>query len=388
MNLETLRLKRIKKLGVKRIGYSGQRRIFSLLDRATSKFHGNVALWMQYLWFARKQKARKKISVILTNVLRLHPTRPELWIYAAKYAFEEHGNITEARSYLQRGLRFCRKSNDQRSVNVWCEYAKLEMIHIAKVVRLGQSLSRTSDEARNNLSLNLGDAELDIRPTNSDLEAGTPIDNYIDPKIMMELQSTPMLSGAIPVAIFDAAMKEYNNDVALGEKFFNMIAQFANISCTKDILQHIVDHLLVVESSSPVAIMCSIRQPLVCAETLSSEFPSALGIALDRLNTAMRETLLSNDKQHHRVMIADRAIDLFLSFIIDGLDPNIHKVLVIALKRLWKEHQADVSNKPSKARLKSLLKTFRDKNLQEVVETPVSFIAGGAQDGCITHLIF
>lgn len=135
MNLDTLRKARAKRLGIKSKSYTGQRRILLILDRATKKFHGDAALWLQYLTFARKQKSNKKVSQIITGMLRLHPTDPELWIYAADYALDERGDIIEARTLMQRGLRFC-----SRSKHLWSAYLKLEMIYIAKITARHQIL--------------------------------------------------------------------------------------------------------------------------------------------------------------------------------------------------------------------------------------------------------
>ena len=125
MNLEYLRRKRVKRLGIKINNYTGQRRIFFVLNRATKKFPGDVGLWMEYITFAQKQGSKKSVSQLLTSVLRLHPTKPELWIYAATVGST---TITEARSYMQRGLRLCGSSE-----GLWVEYAKLEMMHISKI---------------------------------------------------------------------------------------------------------------------------------------------------------------------------------------------------------------------------------------------------------------
>ena len=78
MNLEALRRKRVKRLGVKFSHYSGQRRIFFVFDRATRKFHGDTGLWLEYLNYAKREKANKKVAQILTSMLRMHPTMPEI----------------------------------------------------------------------------------------------------------------------------------------------------------------------------------------------------------------------------------------------------------------------------------------------------------------------
>src|SRR3954454_5830774 len=85
-NVDALRRKRVRRLSLKAPAHNGQRRIFFILDRGTRKFPGDIGLWMQSIEYARKQKAHKKLSQIFTNVLRLHPTKPDLWIYAAQFA--------------------------------------------------------------------------------------------------------------------------------------------------------------------------------------------------------------------------------------------------------------------------------------------------------------
>jgi U3 small nucleolar RNA-associated protein 6 len=129
ISLEKLRAKRCKRLKIKgSSAHAGQARIFSIFDRGTRKHMGDLGLWMSYLQFAREVKALKKFKTVLTAAIRLHPTKTELWLYAAKWALEEESDMNGARSYMQRGTRFC-----TRSQVLWIEYAKLEMIYLAKI---------------------------------------------------------------------------------------------------------------------------------------------------------------------------------------------------------------------------------------------------------------
>ena len=99
MNLESLRKKRAKRMGVKAGGHSGQRRIMFILDRATRKFHGDIALWFQYLSYLRSQKSTgKKMKEVLTSVLRMHPTKPDLWVWGARTALDADADMTSARA--------------------------------------------------------------------------------------------------------------------------------------------------------------------------------------------------------------------------------------------------------------------------------------------------
>lgn len=344
INLDSLRLKRTKRLGIKDNNYVGARRIFFIYDRATRKFHGDIRLWMQYIEFARSQKSSKKLSEIITNVLRLHPTKPELWIYAANHVMEQSHDIIAARSYMQRGLRFCRESE-----KLWLEYAKLEMAYVANIAVRGKALGMNQNPATEPVVSNI-DGEHDhdfanpdsIPPdTNSNFQAV----EFIDRSVLKSLEDLPVVSGAIPIAIFDAAMKQFVGNVTIGEELFDMIAQFHQVPHTGKILQHITTSLLNTASSSPAALSCFIRQPLVGIEVASPQFPGALGAAIDRLNSMMqgstifgglKEDLSSRSHLGHRIM------KYMLSLISDSLDPDITKVIAVTLKRLWNQYRLDI----------------------------------------------
>ncbi|KAI9707122.1 MAG: U3 snoRNP protein [Candelina mexicana] len=322
MNLETLRRKRIKRLGVKSSGHTGQRRIFFVLDRATRKFHGDIGLWMQYIDFARKEKANKKMTQILTSVLRMHPTKPELWIYAAQYAIDEHADMTAARSYMQRGLRFCKASRA-----LWLEFAKLEMIYISKIAARRKILgldkprpAKAEDEVdENKISL----PEL----TAEDINPSLGRDDTIDEVALQNLSATPALNGAIPMVIFDTAMKQFQNDAALGEKFFNMFAEFEGLPCLPNILQHVVDQMRLSTPKDASALACNFRQPVIGIEVISSDFPSALGISYERWKSSLTEASRAFE-------VAARAITWLLPMLkVQDFDPGVRTVLLVMLKQ-------------------------------------------------------
>ncbi|OCL04866.1 hypothetical protein AOQ84DRAFT_300011 [Glonium stellatum] len=324
-NLEALRRKRVKRLGVKASGYSGQKRIFFILSRATRKFHGDVGLWMQYIEFARKEKAYKRLSEILTSVLRLHPTKPELWIYAARYSMETQADITNARSYMQRGLRFCKNSK-----LLWLEYGKLEMIYIAKISERSRILGLHSyrpeekrDEDHHSDMITLPDI------TAEDVNPSLTKDDAVDEVALQNLASAPVLTGAIPVAIFDAAMKQFENDSKVAEQFFNIFAEFGSLPCIQNILEHVVEHLQT-SPNTVIAVVCSFRKPLIGVDQNSPNFPRALGLSLDSLNSSLQR--YPNIKGE----IASLAIRWMLPIARtgEGIDPNIKKVLSSSLRKL------------------------------------------------------
>lgn len=341
MNLDTLRRKRIKRLGVKTTTYTGPRRIFFVLDRATRKFHGDVGLWMQYISFARKQKSHKKVTEILTRVLRLHPAKAELWIYAAGYAMEERGDMSEARGYLQRALRFCKGDE-----GLWVEYARLEMICIAKIV--GRRRILGLDEGEVERAQRDGEIEGGVMTlpeiTAEDINSETRQDHGVDQEALKRLSSSPALSGAIPMAVFDAAMKQFDGNAHLANRFFDMVAGFTNVPCQGQILDHILHRLRTEAPNSPHTLIRFVRQPVLGVDAGSADFPAAFGIVLDRLKIASGQPTDSRT----RGALYRHIIEWTLPYLkTEELDPDIRKVLVLTLKKHWSQYQADVAQSPN-----------------------------------------
>ena len=344
MNLEILRRKRVKRLGVKTTNHTGERRIFFVLDRATKKFQGDIALWMQYINYARKRRSNKKVSQILTSVLRLHPTKAELWIYAANYAMEDQGDITEARSYMQKGLRFCKK--DER---IWIEYARLEMIYISKIVGrrqiLGLDDQRDQQEDENKIKGISGDVVALPAITAEDIDPHMRPSGDIDQEALQKLSASPALSGAIPTAIFDAAMKEFKDSHKLCHQFFDMAAEFHYIPCTAQILAHLMETMHAFAPEDPETLIRWTQQPVIGTNVSSAGFPTNFGVSLDRIQTSFErlESLSAPNISRPRTILEQRILEWLLSYLKDeGLDTDIRKVIVMTLRKVWSRFQSDI----------------------------------------------
>lgn len=283
-NVDTLRKKRVKRLGVKSVAHTGQRRIFFLFDRATKKFPGDLGLWMQYLEYARRQRALKKLSQILTSTLRLHPQKPELWMYAARFSLEENADMMEARSYMQRGLRFCKSSGD-----LWLEYTKLELLYISKITARRQILG--IDQERTVLE-DSQDADLDAdvinlpQLTQDDMNSSEDPTADSDNAALLRLEQFPALMGAVPIAIFDSAMKQFDHDDVLAKSFYDMIDDF-QVGCRAKLLGHIVQEMLLSHPSSSRTLACHVKVAVAGIPPDSPDFPPAFGAALNRLRKYM-----------------------------------------------------------------------------------------------------
>ena len=315
---------------------------------------------MQYLDYARRQKAYKKVSQILTSVLRLHPTRPELWIYAAKYVMDDQGDMTGARSYMQRGLRFCKQSRD-----LWLQYAKLEMIYIAKIAgrrkilgldqRQHEKISRQSreDDGAEHIALPAITAE-DINPSLRN-------DEGVDQDALQHLSLVPALSGAIPIAIFDAAMAQFQ-DARLGEQFFDMVAQFDGLPCLSKILQHVADRLINLDKNGSASWSCYARQPIVGIKATSSSFPKALGTTLSRLK--------SGAENSNPVEFTPNAIGWLVPYLNEtDLDPDIRKVLVATISKIITQYRNAVTGQgvASGSEFASMLKNVGSRGMSFIV---------------------
>ena len=331
MNLESLRRKRVKRLGVKISNHTGQRRIFFVLDRATKKFPGDVELWMQYIMFAQKQGANKKVSQLLTSVLRLHPTKPELWIYATTMGST---NITEARSYMQRGLRLCGSSE-----RLWVEYAKLEMMHISKIVGRKQILGLDIAEIEKESTQNTGNDDDSMKnlPAITPKEimpAQRPSDGL---EVLEKLGTGPVLLGAIPMAIFDAAMKHFKSSDKLCQQFFDMVAEFPQVPCHQSILYHIMDTLHSVAPKSPETLIRWIRQPVTGIDVTTPEFPALFRCCLDHMKKSF-EILTSIPVRQGTArpmsILGQQVIAWLLSYQKEVLDADIRQVMSTTIRKV------------------------------------------------------
>ncbi|CAI6338962.1 unnamed protein product [Periconia digitata] len=360
-NIDALRRKRIKRMGVRYKG-SGQRSIYAIFNRGTRKFAGDLGLWMQYIDFARKDKAYKRLNEIFTSVVRLHPTKPELWVYAANYFMETQADITDARSYMQRGLRFCKHSE-----LLWLEYAKLETIYIAKIAGRRKVLGLDMDRTRDNTEDD--DTGMIALPdvTAEDINPSLQKDDAVDEEALKHLEAAPVLTGAIPIAVFDSAMKQFKG-AALAERFFNMFVEFEQLPCIRRILQHVIDYLEQNAPQSTEHIACNFRLRLFDVRPTSGDFPSAFAEAL---------ALLGSAGEAGKAHIAEVAIRQVLSLLLvdnaDEIDATVRKVLLSRLRFYSRvlEEAANGSGDGIVALAKSLRKEGKKRDAEFMIRASI-----------------
>ena len=330
MNLEKLRKKRSQRLGIKTTTFSGQRTIFFILDRATKKFPGDMGLWMQYIHFCQQEKANKKLAKVFTKVLRLKPRDWGLWVLAAKHYAEKQGDMSTARSYMQRGLRFCKDD-----VELWLEYMRLEMVYLAKLAArrkiLGFDKERQKEESVHQDGQEEGDVIALPTFTAEDMEPDSHVsfdDSNAD--ALQKLASTPAYTGGIPIAIFDAAMKRFGAKTEVAEKFFEIVAAFDQVPASRRILQHIVNVMQATSHNSAEAIICEIKVSLFGVKQVDADFPLVLGKALTRVNAE-----LGSSQPASHLTLVEKMLSVLDPYLQreDELDEDVVKVLRASAKR-------------------------------------------------------
>jgi U3 small nucleolar RNA-associated protein 6 len=296
---------------------------------------------MSYLQYAREVKATRKFQTVLTAAIRLHPTKADLWLYAAKWALEAEADMDGARSYMQRGARFCNVSKE-----LWIEYAKLEMMYLAKIsIRRrilgleGRATTETVQETDKvgwtdeDLQRDSGFATSEDMIVIPDFKAQTATPSAmdavkVDAEAMKDPMTTPALNGAIPLAIFDAAKKQPFYNAIVAEEFFNMFATFTQLACQSRILQHVVDSMIEASPTDASTCDCFIRQPIIGISPMTANFPIALASSLERLKVSKEKT---SDKDRLSKKTAAWIEPLL---VLEELDLGIRKVLGYTLRKL------------------------------------------------------
>lgn len=273
--------------------------------------------------------------------------------------------MTEARSYMQRALRFCKRSR-----NLWLEYAKLEMMYLSQIATRSRIMGRQETQR---LEADTGSEVLKLPAIIAPkTDPNAAFEETIDERVLAELYLVPALSGAIPMAIFDAAMKQFNDETILGQQFFDIVASFHYVPCVAKVSQHVVDGLIAARPDSPHTLACYIQQPTLIVGTKSADFPAAIRTSLDRLRSSMEilsTTQSVNSSPQARSTLAHRVVQWLLRVLeADDMDSDIALVLHVTLKKTWARYLMDLVDDTgvTSDELSSLLKQLQAQGLPEL----------------------
>ena len=322
-NIDVLRRKRAKRQGARGKGHLVAMRIMSIFNRATRQFPGDLSLWTEYLDYAKQQHAYKTIVEVLTKMVRLHPTKPKIWMLAANLAFHDNGDMAEARSYMQRGLRFCKSSNE-----LWVAYARLEMLYLLKLARRRSILGL--DKGRKEQIEDDGqDADIIALPATTANEM-VPETKPQPEASDQAYKVTPASQGAIPIAIFDSAIQQFEGPAVPG-RLFDMCCEFTEIPAVKIITAHMVMIMTSRDSSDPTAQDCFVREPLAGVPTTSPEFAKGLRESIRRLQKSSSEA--------PSLSLTQKTVAWVSSYLQRDLDPDIRTVLVAIATSALSQYQ-------------------------------------------------
>eukprot|EP00613_Pedinella_sp_CCMP2098_P064358 CAMPEP_0171983960 /NCGR_PEP_ID=MMETSP0993-20121228/273578_1 /TAXON_ID=483369 /ORGANISM="non described non described, Strain CCMP2098" /LENGTH=794 /DNA_ID=CAMNT_0012636759 /DNA_START=53 /DNA_END=2437 /DNA_ORIENTATION=- len=142
--LRKIRKQRLRLLKNTVSDFAQTQHVFFIFERACRKFQADPDMWLQYIDFAAKEKAEKRLGTLFPRALQLHPRHTGLWVKAASWQYFEVSNASAARVLLQRALRL-----NPHAELLWREYFRLELHYVAKLgqrrVVLGIDKSEGSD---------------------------------------------------------------------------------------------------------------------------------------------------------------------------------------------------------------------------------------------------
>ncbi|KAG1703637.1 U3 small nucleolar RNA-associated protein 6 [Nymphon striatum] len=179
-----------KKVEIDNVHIQGINRLFKM---AVFLFQNDIDLWIAHISFLKKIHWTGSISKMYARMLQVHSKVPEVWIDASKWEFESNSSPENARSLMQRSLRF-----NVKSEKLWLEYFKLELMFAEKM--------------KNRLEI-LGVEEKQKKEADE-----------IDDEI---------LDGKIAIIIFKNAIKEITN-IAFKTQFLQIACRFKFTNMVED----------------------------------------------------------------------------------------------------------------------------------------------------------
>lgn len=217
---------------------------------------------------------------------------------------------------------------------MYLEYAKLEMVYLAKLAArrkiLGLDEEKKEPEAANEEDDNMMMLP-EISAEDLDPEANKGVEE-VTIEALKRLANAPAYTGAIPLAIFDAAMAQFNNDSDVANDFFDLVATFDTVPSARMILDTIYARLQETAPDSADQIICEAKMHAFGVAPTSVEFPAALGQSISTIKSgASRNTPAGQSK------LAENAVVYFLSIVVDKqkdeMDEGVVRVLEASIKK-------------------------------------------------------
>ncbi|KAG5437835.1 hypothetical protein PCANB_000550 [Pneumocystis canis] len=349
MNLEALRKKRVKRLNIKGkttiSDWAGVRRIFFIFERATQKFHGDIDLWFQYIYYAQHEKSTKVLGKVIASALQFHPTKPKLWIFAGYHELNWNNNMSAARILMQRGLRLNKYSHE-----LWLEYCRMELLYIIKLSTHKGMLEIPGTQDNTNTCKIIQDENLNKATHDTNTTSEITIEKFEENKIISKStklnqlsESTinpydnPVIKGEIPSIIIKTSNEYMPGNIELLESFYHMIESFNDLKCQRRLLDEIV--LLIKQISTDLAKVTLITLVLnkFLNNVMDVSFPGILKSSLSSFNTLTTEIDCSITSYEKFCLLLNMFLDQ--NQLNSNLRIAIQSFLHMTLKKLETQHR-------------------------------------------------
>jgi tetratricopeptide (TPR) repeat protein len=193
-------------------------RLHQLFHSATKVFKHDVRLWLQYIDFTMRSNTGQAAGKIFAQALALQPNFVPFWISAASWEYFTNHNIQAARVILQRANRLNPQSQD-----VLLEYARLELAYREKVMARLDIFGVQESELKE-AAVALEDLPKGESAVKGALER-TAAEHEDKPS---QKHKNPFFAGAIPLAVYQTAIKAFPQDLPLRMQFAHIIGSFAD----------------------------------------------------------------------------------------------------------------------------------------------------------------
>lgn len=131
LSLIAIRRQRLRcQLKRREIDHSIATRINKLFKAAIARNQNDEVLWLTQIQFCQRMKWHHSISALFMRMLQVHNDKPELWVTAAKWEFEENHAPENARKIFQKSVKF-----HSHSRLLWTEYFRMELMFVDLILK-------------------------------------------------------------------------------------------------------------------------------------------------------------------------------------------------------------------------------------------------------------
>jgi U3 small nucleolar RNA-associated protein 6 len=189
---------------------------------------------------------------------------------------------------------------------------------------------------------------------------------------LQRLANAPAYMGAIPIAIFDAAVEQVSGDASdFAEDFVDILALYSHVAVSKTILEHVLSSLEPPEMVG--SIMCKAKAELFTVEATSADFPLALSRSLALIRSGLASLPSSQQSD-----LAGRAVLMLLPYLRapQDMDEDVLRVLEATIIKYLKTvtssplkfgSQAKVTPASLVTKLRDASRTTDATNLETII---------------------